>query len=223
MASWKGHLGFGIVSGLAYAACAGSIFTLSWMYSPLMFFAVVLGAFLPDLDSDTSVPVRVLFRCLTISVGVLTAIAFYVLQMPPPYFLFFGPAIAMGVVYFVIFRLFNKITAHRGIFHSVPAIFIASLLALYLLELIKVPPYPGFILATGVGLGFFSHLLLDKMFGTVTLSGTIFKPSRSSGDPLKLASKHLYVSLFAYALLAGLYYLNHETLDGVLLTGTALP
>jgi membrane-bound metal-dependent hydrolase YbcI (DUF457 family) len=223
MASWKGHLSFGIVSGLVYAACTSTLFTLSWLYSPLMFLAVVLGAFLPDLDSDTSVPVRVLFRSLTVAAGGLTAIALYVLQTPPPYFLFFGPAVAMSLVYFVIFKVFNKVTAHRGIFHSIPAIFISGLLALYGLTAISVPAYPGFVLAGGVGLGFFSHLLLDKMFGAVTLSGAVFKPNRSSGDPLKLISKHLGVSALAYAILAGLYYLNFEVLEAVLLTGKALP
>jgi membrane-bound metal-dependent hydrolase YbcI (DUF457 family) len=99
--------------------------------------------------------------------------------------------------------LLAKLTVHRGMFHSLPAMLIAGL-AVFLLyhspnEQIRL------YLAGGVMIGFLSHLVLDRIYD-VDLMGAPFRSSRSIGSPLKLFSPSLPATLATYLLLAGLAY-----------------
>jgi len=215
MASWKGHLGFGLLTAVFYLGFCASVFAISWLYSPLLFSAVVIGAFLPDLDSNTSVPVRILFRSMTVIGAIVSGYIIYQTETDPVLYLLIGPLGAALLIHFVVFALFKKMTTHRGIFHSLPAIAISSLSFLIMLRFAKAPKQLGVLLAVGLGLGYFSHLFLDKLFGAVTLSGAAFKPNAGAGDPLKLYSKHLVVNILSYGLLFVLLYLNLDFLNSV--------
>lgn len=117
MAGWKGHLTFGFCVALVYLAFCAFSFVLAWWCSPLLFFAVIVGAFLPDLDSDSSVPVRVLFRLLCTAGALGSGYIISQTESDPVLYLLIGPLGAAILVHFVLFRLFKKITVHRGIFH----------------------------------------------------------------------------------------------------------
>ena len=103
----------------------------------------------------------------------------------------------MGVM--LLFNFFNKLTVHRGMFHSIPAGFVFwfsfSLLFYYVFKFnYLVSWYFGMF----VFLGFFTHLVLDEIY-SVDLSGNRIK--KSFGSALKLWNKDIK-SVITFYLLA---------------------
>jgi hypothetical protein len=163
-----------------------------------------LGGLLPDLDSDSGVPVRELCG--------ITAAAAAVLLYHPLREHFALPLeqalVFLGAVYFFVryalARLFRRWTVHRGMFHSIPGMLIAGLLV-YL-------AYPTrdvilrLYLAGGVMTGFLSHLILDELC-SVDFMGVRIRLNKYAGSALKFGSASWSATLTAYVLLLGLCYL----------------
>jgi hypothetical protein len=113
-------------------------------------------------------------------------------------------------------ELFRRITVHRGMYHSVPAMFIAGL-AVFLMhrpdqtvagdELQK-----RLYLAIGVMIGFLSHLVLDEICA-VDLMGVVPKLNQFAGSAVKLWSPSWIANGLTYAILIGLGYLAWKTTD----------
>src|SRR5262249_47510635 len=86
------------------------------------------------------------------------------------------------VIRYGLCALFKKVTVHRGMFHSVPAMLIAGLFVFLAYQspslLIRV------YLAGGIMLGFFSHLLLDELC-SVDLTGARLRLNKYAGSALK--------------------------------------
>src|SRR6266581_4682684 len=61
MASYRGHLMFSSVLGAVYGAAGAWFLRLDWGPAILGAGVATLGGLLPDLDSDSGVPVRELF------------------------------------------------------------------------------------------------------------------------------------------------------------------
>jgi hypothetical protein len=202
MASYRGHLMLAAPLGAGYGALALLQPQPDWGPAILAAGLTTLGGLMPDLDSDSGVPVRELF-------GVLSAV------VPA---LLYGPLrdgglpleqalVLLGAVYlfirYVVADLFRRWTVHRGMFHSVPAMLIAGLLV-YLF-------YPGrdpqlrLYLAGGVMLGFLSHLLLDELC-SVDFMGMSVRLNKYAGSALKFGSSSWPATLTAYGLLAVLGY-----------------
>src|SRR5262245_49870127 len=115
MASYRGHLMFAAPLGAAYGSLALLRDDLDWGPAFLAAGMTTLGGLLPDLDSDSGVPVRELF-------GVMAAVV--------PAFLFHGLSrhfsveqtlVIMGAVYifirYVLSGAFSRLSVHRGMFH----------------------------------------------------------------------------------------------------------
>src|SRR5947209_7383771 len=62
MASYRGHLTFSTGLGAVYAGTAYVEFGADWATAALAGGATALGGLLPDLDSDSGVPVREMFN-----------------------------------------------------------------------------------------------------------------------------------------------------------------
>ena len=166
-----------------------------------------LGGLLPDLDSDSGVPVRELF-------GITAAITpFLFLPHLDSKGLSLEQKIVVlaGVYLFIRYGLaavFKHLTVHRGMFHSLPAMLIAGL-ATYLV-------YPGedrflrTFLAGGVMLGFLSHLVLDELC-SVDFLGLRLRLNKYAGSALKLFSRSWTANVATYLVLAGLGYLAWAT------------
>jgi hypothetical protein len=205
MASYRGHLAFSSLLGAGYGAW-GWLQGMDWGPACLAAGLSGLGGLLPDLDSDSSVPVREVFGLAA------AATPFLLLERVRGFeFLPEQTLVILGGVYLLVRygarAVFNKLTVHRGMFHSLPAMVIAGLIV-FLFHgnpVIAVRLY----LAGGVMLGFFSHLVLDELYGGVDLLGTAPRLSRHAGSPLKLFSGSWPVTLTTYALLAGLAYLAY--------------
>ncbi len=204
MASFQGHLSFASVLAAGYGGLAASQLDLDW--GPIFLGAglTTLGGMLPDLDSDSGVPVRELFGVAAITVPCLLlerldALGFTMLEEK----LVFLSGSYLFIRY-VVSALFKKITVHRGMFHSVPAMLIAGLLVFLLSQspslLIRV------YLAGGIMLGFFSHLLLDELY-SVDLMGVRLRLNKYAGSALKFVSPSWSATLLTYGLLAALLYL----------------
>ena len=198
MASYRGHLTFAGLLGVGY----GSLSLLEWHYDwgPALIAAglTTLGGLLPDLDSDSGVPVRELF-------GISAAVV--------PFLLFRRVLAAcqgaieqtiviLAAIYcfirYVLSHLFKRFTVHRGMFHSVPALLIAGL-ATYLVYPSDNPRLRTF-LAGAVMLGFLSHLVLDEIY-SVDFMGARLHLNKYAGSAVKLVSKSWSATLTAYALL----------------------
>ena len=198
MASYRGHLTFAGLLGVGY----GSLSFFEWHYDwgPALVAAglTTLGGLLPDLDSDSGVPVRELF-------GVSAAVA--------PFLLFRRvyeschqsteqTLVVLAAIYLFIryglSEIFKRFTVHRGMFHSVPALLIAGL-ATYLAYPSDNPRLRLF-LAGAVTLGFLSHLVLDELY-SVDFMGVHVRLNKYAGSALKFASKSWPATLTTYLLL----------------------
>jgi len=188
MADFKTHVTVG-----AFAGFFLTIFSYVWQwthnfaFSVLVFFTTVIGSFLPDMDSASGLPVRIIFGIYSFFVA---GFVFYLTYNSN---LHFAYAIAAPVGGFLLVRyalepLFKKFTVHRGIFHSIPAFLICFFGALYVMSFMKLNTLEMFMFASALGLGYLSHLVLDEIFSASFLST---KTTHTSGGREKKEFKIL--------------------------------
>lgn len=219
MASFRGHLALATALGSAYGSVASWQFGLDW--GPVFLGAglTALGGFLPDLDSDSGVPVRELFGVAAGTVpmlfyGRLRLLGF---TLDQTLVLVAGGYLVMRYALASVFKTF---TIHRGMFHSVPAMLIAGLAVFlgYHSPDLAVRVY----LAGGVMLGFLSHLLLDELC-SVDFNGIKLHLNAAAGSAFKFFSASWGANLLTYAILAGLFYLVHLEFRGQDVAGHRWP
>src|SRR3954453_13592834 len=126
MASYLGHLSFSSVLGAAYGSVGALYLGLDW--GPVFLGAglTTLGGLLPDIDSDSGVPVRELFTLGAVITPFLLLARLATLGFSVEQILVILSAVYLLIRY-VISNVFKKYTVHRGIYHSVPALLIAGL------------------------------------------------------------------------------------------------
>jgi hypothetical protein len=207
MASYKGHLVFSSILGSAYGSAAVWMWGRDWGEAVLGATLTTLGGLLPDLDSDSGVPVRELFSAAAAVVPFLILPHLHRDGLTTERTLVIMLALYVFIRY-VVANLFRRFTVHRGMFHSVPALAISGL-ATYLLYQ---SPDPGIrlLLAGGVMLGFLSHLVLDELY-SVDFNGVRLRLNKFAGSALKLGSKSYIATGITYILLIGLAYLVLHT------------
>src|SRR5262249_53987503 len=164
MASYQGHLTFSSVLAAGYGTVGAWRLDLDW--GPVFLGAglTALGGLLPDLDSDSSVPVRELFGLAAMAAPFLLFERFKQSGLTTEQTL-----VILGAAYlftrYVLSELFKSLTVHRGMFHSIPAMLIAGLLVFLLYHSSDSPgTLIRLYLAGGVMLGFLSHLVLDEIY-----------------------------------------------------------
>jgi membrane-bound metal-dependent hydrolase YbcI (DUF457 family) len=107
-------------------------------------------------------------------------------------------AIRYGGPWFV-----DKLSVHRGMFHSLPAMIIAG-------EVVFLG-YPlaenriRLLMAAGVAIGFFSHLLLDEIY-SVQVDGVRVRLKKSWGTAIKWAGPNFLANAVAFSLAGVLTY-----------------
>jgi hypothetical protein len=199
MANFFGHFGTGVVLGAAYGAAGVWYGRYDWGIVLLGGATVALGALTPDLDSDSGLPIRELFG--------LAGAVFPLFLIPrlrhSGLTLEQLLCVLIGAYLFIRYGLsqvLKRVSVHRGMFHSIPALFISGLAIFiaYSHEILEVRMY----MAGGMMLGFLSHLMLDEIFA-VDLRG-LPRLKQSFGTALKLTSQSWKATLFCYVLLFGL-------------------
>src|SRR5437868_1468282 len=205
MANFKGHISTSTALGIAVGATGYWYFHYDWGTACLAAGLTAIGGMLPDLDSDSGVPVRELFGLAGLLVPLLLVHRLARLGLTPEQLLVVTAGIYL-VVRFGVSELFRRITVHRGMFHSVPAMLIAGL-AVFLMHrpdrpIVAEELHHRAFLAVGTMIGFLSHLVLDEIFA-VDLSGGVPKLNQFAGSAVKLKSDSWLATGIMYVLLCG--------------------
>jgi hypothetical protein len=141
-----------------------------------------LGGLLPDIDSGNSVPVQLAFTLASI------LFAFLLMFGAARWFPTLAELLIIWVAAFlllrrVLFALLGRLTTHRGIFHSLPAVLFFTLLGATLgFWLWPLTPVEAWLCGAFLGYGYLVHLLLDELY-SVNLYG--LRTRRSAGSALK--------------------------------------
>ncbi|PID52298.1 MAG: hypothetical protein CR972_02375 [Candidatus Moraniibacteriota bacterium] len=203
MANFKTHISWGVV--LAFVMAVG--FLICWNIDMrvfiLVFSSALIGSFLPDVDSDSGVPFRILFYTLSV---VLTFFSVHVLiakEVVGFWFFVLIPLTVFIFVRFVLGDIFKKFTRHRGIWHSIPAAILAGLVTMVIVYELDFLNRGSSAVHIGVAMfaGYMAHLFLDEVYASVNFSGKLFKPKKSLGTAMKWYSSSLIVTVFVYSCL----------------------
>jgi hypothetical protein len=211
MASFRGHITFSTALGVAYGAAGFWQHEIDWAPAALGGVLTALGGMLPDLDSDSGVPVREMFGVAALITPLLLLRRLVGLELSAEQILLVLAGTYVGIRY-VLAALFKRLTVHRGMFHSVPGMFIAGLCVFLLYQHPHMPI--RLFLSGGVMLGFLSHLVLDELC-SVDLNGVAVHLNQFAGSALKFFSRSATANLATYALLFGLAYVAGQDFEGV--------
>ncbi|MCA9058868.1 MAG: metal-dependent hydrolase [Planctomycetaceae bacterium] len=202
MAGYREHISVSGMLGIAYAFAAVFLFGYSAVQAGIAAILTWIAGMLPDLDSETGRPIREL-------VGVTASVApLFVLQnvhaigVSGDRALLFA-LVAYGTVRYGGAFLLGKLTVHRGMFHSIPALLIAAELAFlgYRNDEVRV----RMLMGVGVGIGFLSHLVLDELY-SVRWDGGRIRLAKSAGSALKFFGPAALPNGLAVGLLIFLTY-----------------
>jgi hypothetical protein len=184
MADFKTHLAAAsTVSGVLAIGCL-----VAGVATPkevvLYFCAGTIGGVLPDIDSDHTIPVQILFSVLAVALAFMSvfnkADTYSVVELSCLWILVFL------FVRYGLYKIFAKFTVHRGIFHSqLAALFFLLLSAAAAYHLFGLGAVSAWLVGFFVAIGYMIHLLLDEIY-SVDITGA--KVKKSFGTALKLAS-----------------------------------
>lgn len=183
MANFNTHIAVGAtVSGIAATACMGA--NIAPSNDVLIYFSLgTLGSVLPDLDSDNSVLLQIIFHILSVffAFTIMFKLAgdYSLVESMLIWFLCYL-GIQVGV-----FNIFKRFTVHRGIFHSIPAGALAWLLVTFITyQIVGFSPLRAWMAGFFVFIGYITHLVLDELY-SVDINNKKIK--KSFGSALKLA------------------------------------
>lgn len=205
MAGFREHIGFSSFLGILVGAAMLFVPGITPIQAILAALLTAFGGMLPDLDAEYGRPSKEIFSLLGAILPVLfTGKIMKLAQLPPLaenilliyitgyYTVRYGGAWLLGMV-----------AVHRGMFHSVPAMIIASLITFM--------AFPGSdtkvrgFMGVAVAIGFLSHLVLDEIY-SVQWNGLTVRLKKSSGSALKFTGDHIGSNIVTYGLMFSLCY-----------------
>lgn len=197
MAAYREHISFSTFFGIC-TGTAAYFLGFNPVQSVLAGCLTGIGGILPDLDSESGKPVREVFG-LTAAMApllmihrlrewgggdmdnvVLLAILIYITIR-------YGASVFLGIV-----------SVHRGMFHSLPAMFIAG--EVTFLAYKSNFPAVKTLMGISVMLGFVSHLILDEIYA-VEWDGMKVKLNKFAGSAMKWVGKSWPANIVTYGLL----------------------
>ena len=194
MADFKTHIATSTTLGVGYAAYGA-------LHGVPIEAAVVAGGLcgvagmLPDIDSDSGVPLREFMGAAAAITPVLLVDRFQHLGFNYEQMVLAG-GISYLFVRFGLAKLLMKYTVHRGMFHSIPALLIFTGLAFLICGSMNLQL--RYFKAGGVFLGMLSHLVLDEIWA-VEWKGGRWRFKSSFGTALKLWGDDAWSNVSTYA------------------------
>jgi hypothetical protein len=182
------------------------------------FAAGVIGGLLPDIDSDSSTPVRAFFTFVGAAAAFL--VCFLVIERLALVELALVWGLVFVLVRYGVFEVFAHFTVHRGIWHSwLAAIFAALAAANFAYWVADRSPWESWVYAGFVALGYLTHLCLDELASVDLLNSRI---KRSFGTALKPFSVRSPWSSLGMAGAAMILVLSAPSVSPVLQTAREL-
>jgi hypothetical protein len=212
MAQFKTHISWGVLVAIAVIVAG---FILAIFARPIsagwIFLAVIIGSFMPDLDMDGGVPFQIIFGLLSAGFAGIIFLNLYQLGERDWKVLSAYTVFAFIFVRFVVGKIFEHFTNHRGMFHSIPAAILSGLISIWILHYFSLLVGLELLFGFAVSIGYVGHLILDEIYSAIDLHGRSIFPKNSLGSALKLyAHSHASTFLF-YALIAFLAFSLPET------------
>ena len=181
MAGYREHVSVSGILGVAYGCAAVFMFGYTISQAAIAAILTWVAGMLPDLDSESGKPIRELFGVTAAIAPILLIQHVHAIGMHSDRAMLFA-MVSYGIVRYGGAFMLAKLTVHRGMFHSIPALIIAAEVTFlaYHSNDIKV----RMLMSIGTGLGFLSHLVLDEMY-SVQWDGAKVKLARSAGSAMK--------------------------------------
>lgn len=206
MADFKTHITASTIAGAVYGYWGSSTQGMPIESSLVAAGLCSVSGMLPDLDSDSGVPLRETTMFASAVVPMLALGRFRELDLSPE-----SMVLAAGLIYialrFVIAEFFKRYTVHRGMWHSIPAAAVAGLIAYLIMP--SNEEHIRIYKTLAVVLGFMVHLILDEMWA-IDFRGGRFRFKKSFGTALKFAGPKFWPNASVYAKLAFLLYLAYN-------------
>lgn len=185
MANFSTHMIGAVATGVVATSILAATDLLPVNAIPAGIGVVALGGIFPDVDSDYSDSIELVFGLLGVTLGVPVMIS-----VLPSYGLLMALG-ALGLTYVLVryaaIWLFRTVTVHRGVFHSIPmAIAVTCLVATITHLLMAMDTIQSWMFGVLFLCGFLTHLVLDEMYA-VDLANRALK--RSFGSALKVFEK----------------------------------
>lgn len=186
MANFRTHLNIAVIS-LGVAAIA--VYPYVGITAALCFWlAGINGGLLPDIDADNSTSLNIIFNIVSGSI-ILSII--YASKLSSVDTVFLSIVVYLFLKY-VLRKLFEKFTCHRGTCHSILFLLWSALLltnTVYSLsaDVLNNTEVVAWLSGIGLFLGGLIHLTLDEIY-SVDISNMRIK--RSFGSAFKLYSKN---------------------------------
>ena len=196
MPGFKIHITGSTVLGIGYGVGAYALYNVPWETCTVAGALCSVSGMLPDLDSDSGRPLQESLSFGAATVPMLLLERFRNLGWSPEQIVLAAAGIYLAIR-FGFGAMLKKFTVHRGIFHSIPAAFLATLLAFLICASGSLDM--RYFKAGGVLLGFMSHLILDEIW-SVDLKR--FRLKSSFGTAIKFWSDNALATATCYLLCA---------------------
>lgn len=174
-----GHVAYGV--DLSTCVLAGGLCGLSGM--------------LPDLDSDSGIPLRETL-CLSAAVVPMLMLERWITLGFTPEMIALAGGLTYIMIRFGLGGFLKAYTVHRGMFHSLPAVVIAGLLAFLVCQSGDLGI--RYFKASAVMLGYLSHLVLDEIWA-IEMKYGVPRFKKSFGTAMKLYGNDTWGNTSAYA------------------------
>ena len=196
MADFRTHITASSAVGVGVGLLGYSTMGLTVEQSLLGGALCSIGGILPDLDSDSGIPIRetIALSAAVIPMMMIDRLRDFGLERES---LVLAGAVMYLVVRFGLAELFKRYTIHRGMWHSIPAAGIAALL-IYLITDHDTSPVRLFKSAS-IAVGFLTHLILDEIWA-IDFTHGLPRVKKSFGTALKFwTDRALWPNVSTYA------------------------
>ena len=208
MANFKTHIQVSAIgSGVLSTVLLGANIVNS-IEAVLLWVVGALGGVLPDIDSDNSTTLNILFGIITLLS--ITAVLSQLGESVSTLEIWLVIALVYGVTNWVLRRIFESYTVHRGIFHSLlSSVFIGVLSIVIAYEFTYLNAVMSWLVGFYVFGGYITHLVLDEVY-SVDFSNARVK--NSFGTACKLYEyKNIQASLLMLLLVFGMFFMVPNT------------
>ena len=196
MANFQTHIGVSTAAGIVYSI-AGLKWGLPWETCLIAGGLCSVSGMLPDLDSDSGIPLREAVAFSSAFVPMLMVDRLQRIGFTHETMVLIAGAIYL-MIRFGLAEIFRRYTVHRGMWHSIPAAICCGMFAFLICSCEDVSI--RLFKTCAVVLGFSSHLILDEIWSVDFKRGNyVFKSS--FGSALKFYSNNRLANVFSYILL----------------------